>query len=77
MSSHRAMSRRHWRFLKSKKKGNYNIIQIDPDYVPAPLERKQVYGITFEQGRNELHIGKDFFDNIVTENKDIAGCSQD
>ncbi len=57
--------------LKGKKKGNYNIIQIDPDYVPAPLERKQVYGITFEQGRNELHIGKDFFDNIVTENKEL------
>ena len=55
--------------LKGKKKGNYNIIQIDPDYVPAPLERKQVYGITFEQGRNELHIGKDFFDNIERAHK--------
>ena len=42
--------------LKQKKKGNYNIIQIDPDYVPAPLEHKEVFGITFEQGRNELHI---------------------
>ena len=57
--------------LKQKKKGNYNIIQIDPDYVPAALEHKEVYGITFEQGRNELHIGDDFFDNIVTENKEM------
>ena len=62
--------------LKDKKKGNYNIIQIDPDYVPAPLERKQVYGITFEQGRNELHIGKDFFDNIVTENKELPDTAK-
>ena len=62
--------------LKGKKKGNYNIIQIDPNYVPAPLERKQVYGITFEQGRNELHIGKDFFDNIVTENKDLPDTAK-
>lgn len=57
--------------LKSKKKGNYNIIQIDPSYVPAPIERKQVYGITFEQGRNELKIDKDLLSNIVTQNKDI------
>jgi len=57
--------------LKSKKNGNYNVIEIDPDYVPAQLERKHVYGITFEQGRNELHIDKDFFSNIVTENKEI------
>ena len=57
--------------LKQKKKGNYNIIQIDPDYVPAALEHKEVYGVTFEQGRNELHIGDDFFDNIVTENKEM------
>lgn len=57
--------------LKEKKKGNYNIIEIDPSYVPAQLERKQVFGITFEQGRNELHIGPDFFDNIVTNNKDL------
>ena len=42
--------------LKQKKKGNYNVIQIDPSYQPAPLERKQVYGITFEQGRNELRV---------------------
>lgn len=57
--------------LKSKKKGNYNIIQIDPSYVPAPIERKQVYGITFEQGRNELRIDKELLSNIVTQNKDI------
>ena len=58
--------------LKSKKKGNYNIIQIDPDYVPAPLERKQVFGITFEQGRNELNIDDAFFSNIVTKNKEMT-----
>ena len=57
--------------LKAKKKGNYNVIQIDPDYVPAQIEKKQVFGVTFEQGRNELHIGPDFFDNIVTKNKDL------
>ena len=57
--------------LKQKKKGNYNVIQIDPDYVPAPLERKQVYGITFEQGRNELDINDEFLSNVVTANKEI------
>ena len=57
--------------LMQKKKGNYNIIQIDPSYVPAPIEHKQVYGITFEQGRNELNIDEHFFDNIVTENKEL------
>nr|WP_288731900.1 phosphoribosylaminoimidazolecarboxamide formyltransferase [uncultured Anaerobutyricum sp.] len=58
--------------LKSKKRGNYNVIQIDPAYVPAPIERKQVFGITFEQGRNELNIDDKFFDNIVTENKELT-----
>ena len=58
--------------LKSKKKGNYNVIQIDPDYVPEEIERKQVFGITFEQGRNELNIDKDFFSNIVTKNKELT-----
>ncbi len=58
--------------LKSKKKGNYNVIRIDPEYVPDPIERKQVFGITFEQGRNELNIDKDFFSNIVTENKELT-----
>ncbi|MDE7062394.1 MAG: phosphoribosylaminoimidazolecarboxamide formyltransferase, partial [Lachnospiraceae bacterium] len=57
--------------LKSKKNGNYNVIEIDPDYVPDPIERKQVFGITFEQGRNELVIDDAFFSNIVTENKDL------
>ena len=57
--------------LKAKKKGNYNVIQIDPSYTPAQIERKQVYGITFEQGRNELDINKDLLSNIVTENKEI------
>ena len=57
--------------LKEKKKGAYAIIEIDPDYVPAPVEHKEVFGITFEQGRNELNIDKDFFNNIVTENKEL------
>jgi len=57
--------------LQSKKNGNYNVIQIDPSYVPAPIEKKQVYGITFEQGRNELEVGADLLSNIVTENKEI------
>ncbi|EOS21856.1 phosphoribosylaminoimidazolecarboxamide formyltransferase/IMP cyclohydrolase [Lachnospiraceae bacterium 3-1] len=57
--------------LKAKKKGNYNVIEIDPDYVPNPVERKEVFGITFEQGRNELKIDHDFFQNVVTENKEI------
>lgn len=57
--------------LKAKKKGNYCVIQIDPDYEPAPIERKDVFGITFEQGRNELVIDDDFFSNIVTENKEL------
>ncbi|MDE7436564.1 MAG: phosphoribosylaminoimidazolecarboxamide formyltransferase [Lachnospiraceae bacterium] len=57
--------------LRSKKNGNYNVIEIDPDYVPDPIERKQVFGITFEQGRNELVIDDAFFSNIVTENKDL------
>ena len=57
--------------LKGKKKGAYAIIEIDKDYVPEPLERKQVFGITFEQGRNELSIGPDFFSDVVTKNKDL------
>ena len=57
--------------LMQKKKGNYNIIQIDENYVPAEIERKQVFGITFEQGRNEQNIDKDLLSNIVTENKNI------
>ncbi len=57
--------------LKAKKKGNYNVVEIDPSYVPNPVEKKEVFGITFEQGRNELKIDNDFFGNVVTENKEI------
>lgn len=57
--------------LKSKRKGTYNIIKIDESYVPAPIERKQVFGVTFEQGRNELKIDNDMLTNIVTDNKEI------
>ena len=57
--------------LKTKKKGNYNIVKIDPNYVPDPIERKQVFGITFEQGRNEFKINRELLQNIVTENKDM------
>jgi phosphoribosylaminoimidazolecarboxamide formyltransferase/IMP cyclohydrolase len=57
--------------LKEKRKGGYNVIQIDENYVPAPVERKQVYGVTFEQGRNELKIDDSTFENIVTKNKDL------
>lgn len=57
--------------LKSKKKGNYNIIKIDPEYNPEPIERKQVFGVTFEQGRNEFVIDKELLTNVVTENKEI------
>ena len=62
--------------LKQKKKGNYNVIQIDPDYVPAPVERKQVFGVTFEQGRNNLKIDKDLLSNVVTENKEIPDSAK-
>lgn len=58
--------------LKQKKKGMYNVIQIDPDYVPQPIEHKDVFGITFEQGRNELKIDESFFANVVTENKQLT-----
>ena len=57
--------------LKAKKKGNYNIIQIDPHYIPAPIEHKEVFGITFEQGRNELKVDDELLANVVTENKEI------
>ena len=58
--------------LALKKKGNYNIIQIDPEFVPAPLEHKEVYGVTFEQGRQELAIDDALISNIVTENKELT-----
>ena len=57
--------------LRAKKKGAYNVIQIDPSYVPAPIEKKQVFGITFEQGRNELNCNDELLSNIVTKNKNI------
>ena len=57
--------------LKAKKNGNYNVIQIDPSYRPDPVEKKQVFGITFEQGRNELDISPALLENIVTKNKEI------
>lgn len=58
--------------LKTKKKGNYNIIKIDPEYKPDPVERKQVFGVTFEQGRNEMPINEEFLGKLVTENKDVS-----
>ena len=57
--------------LKSKRKGNYNIVQIDPAYIPEPVERKQVFGITFEQKRNDFEINKELLENIVTENQSL------
>ncbi len=57
--------------LKTKKKGSYNIIAIDPDYTPDPLERRRIYGVTFEQGRNDLKITKGDLSNIVSQNKDL------
>ena len=57
--------------LKSKRKGTYNVVKIDVNYVPEKIERKQVYGITFEQGRNDLKIDEEMLKNIVTENKDL------
>ncbi len=57
--------------LKTKRKGNYNIVKIDPDYVPAPIEKKQVYGVTFQQGRNEFKIDRKLLSNVVTAKKDL------
>jgi len=59
------------KILKQKKKGNYNVIKIDPDYIPDPLEKKQVFGITFEQGRNELDVNGELLSHLVTEKKDV------
>ena len=61
--------------LKSKRKGNYNVIAIDPNYVPEETERKQVYGITFEQGRNNFEINRELLSNIVTDNKDLSDAA--
>ena len=62
--------------LKSKKKGNYNIVEIDPEYKPAPIEHKDVYGVTFEQGRNELKIDESSLLNIVTESKELPDSAK-
>ena len=62
--------------LKAKKGGKYNVIEINPNYVPDPIEHKQVFGVTFEQGRNELKIDRDFLGNIVTENKEIPDSAK-
>ena len=62
--------------LKEKKKGAYAIIEMDPNFVPPEIEHKEVFGITFEQGRNELNIDKAFFDNIVTKNKDLPDSAR-
>ena len=62
--------------LKSKRNGSYNIVKIDPNYRPDPIERKQVYGITFEQGRNEFKIDKELLSNIVTDNKELPETAQ-
>ena len=58
--------------LKTKKKGNYNVVQIDPDYVPAPQERREIFGVVFEQGHNFLKIDEEMLQNIVTENKELS-----
>ena len=62
--------------LKAKRKGAYNVVKIDPSYVPEPIEHKQVYGITFEQGRNEVVIDEAMISNIVTENKDLPDTAK-
>ena len=62
--------------LKSKRNGNYNIVKIDPDFVPAPQETKQVYGITFEQGRNNFKIDEELLSNLVTENKNLPDSAK-
>ena len=62
--------------LKSKRKGSYNIVEIDPDYIPEEIERKQVYGITFEQGRNNFKIDEALLSNVVTENKNIPDSAK-
>ena len=62
--------------LKSKRKGTYNVVKINPDYVPAPIERKQVYGVTFEQGRNELDINNELLSEMVTDNKTLTDAQK-
>jgi AICAR transformylase/IMP cyclohydrolase PurH len=62
--------------LSSKRKGGYNVIKIDPFYTPAPIERRHIYGVTFEQGRNELKIERSMLDNVVTQNKSIPDIAK-
>ena len=62
--------------LKSKRKGNYNIVKIDPDYIPDPVEIKQVYGVTFEQGRNNFKINEELLSNLVSENKNLPDSAK-
>ena len=62
--------------LKAQRNGNYNIVKIDPNYVPAPIETKQVYGISFEQGRNEFKINEELLSNLVTENKNLPDSAK-
>ena len=62
--------------LRAKKKGNYCILKIDADYTPAPIEHKQVYGVTFEQGRNELDINEELLSNVVTDNKELSDAAK-
>ena len=62
--------------LKTKRKGNYNIVQIDPDYRPAPVERRHIFGITFEQGYNDLALNEEMLQNIVTENKALPDAAK-
>ena len=62
--------------LKSKKKGNYNVVQMDPDYTPAPIERRHIYGVVFEQGHNFLKIDREMLGNIVTESRELPDTAQ-
>ena len=62
--------------IKSKRKGNYNIVEIDPLYMPAPIERKQVYGVTFEQGRNNFEINASLLENVVTKNRELPDSAK-
>ncbi len=62
--------------LRTKRQGNYNVVRIDPGYVPAPVERKQVYGVTFEQGRNDIRINRSHLENIVTKNKALPEAAK-
>ncbi len=64
------------KILKTKKKGNYNVVQIDPDYTPAPIERRHIFGIVFEQGHNFLKIGEEMLTNLVTENKELPDTAK-